>query len=248
MMTSPATHRAVIARRTEPAIMKKGRSQGGGPKISLKKKRSKTEGEKWEDKRLSTMARRVATAKKRPHVAPGQQRDRFAQHCEDGSLRHPVFARPTGQPDWVEVGHVSIAPDSAMTAEDAARLQKRLILEHAARLHPSLQQHNAILEAGLGKPDVGGAESEMVEDSNADIEALVEALPSSGDLILIQQSNAGMCGFLGLALPGGHYFGDNSPDVAATDERKVKLSRLGDDGKSAIAEHNSKMLGLRSMG
>ena len=58
---------SVSTRSAEAVVMKKGRSQGSGPKIALKKKKTKTEGQAAMEKRMSDFARR-ASKKKKPTI------------------------------------------------------------------------------------------------------------------------------------------------------------------------------------
>ena len=95
---------------------------------------------------------------------------------------------------------------------------------------------------GAADGAAAGDEDVMMLDASEDEPT---AVLSRGQVLL----RASKCGFLGLPRPGtGHYFGDNSPDAHQTDARNVKLSRLGNDAKSAIQEQQSKTLGLRSLG
>ena len=245
----------MAATRVADITMKKGRAQGGGPKIATRKTRTKTEGERSVDKRAAQLARRVLTAKRRPTLAAGRQRDRFVDIVDDGAARFPVFARPAGEKEWLPVGHVSIRDGAETTAEQAATLQKRLIFEHAVRLHPPLQLHSDALECGLGAAVAVQAEATDANDA-ADVDAdavvpeptlLASDAPTPTSAADILEA-ASTCGFLGDPLPAGHYFGDSSPEALQSDTRKVKLTCLGDDAKSAIAVQQTKTLGLRSLG
>lgn len=255
--------RSVGAARTTATIMKKGRAQGGGPKIALKKKHRKTDAERAADKHAADIVRRAATMKRRPTVITSRQGERFSEYVGAGSSQYPVFARPTGDHDWVKVGHVALAPGEAeLSAAEAAWLQKRCILEHAARLHPTLQQQKAILQCGLGpavvpssdsdsdKTAEGASAEEATEGANDDVELLVAPEQGVGGALApaAAAAQATSCGFLGLPLPSGHYFGDSSAMAVQTDSSKVQLSKLGDDAKSAIAVQQTKTLGLRSLG
>ena len=224
-----------MPRTSSSPVMKKGRKQGGGPAISTRKSKRKTEGERSTDKRIADAVRRVAMSKRRrPSLAIARQQDRFDQQ----SAAAWVFARAVGDSEWLEVGQVSIAAGAvgtdgeAVTAEQAALLHKRLILQHATRLHPHLQPVGHILECGLS-----GIAGHPVLLPSANRLPLRDAMALSAS-----------CGFRGTELPAGHYFGDNSPTLQASDARKVKLSRLGNDSKSAVQIHESKTLGLRSLG
>jgi len=250
-LATPCAHRRTVlaATRVADVTMKKGRAQGGGPKIATRKKRTKTEGERAVDKRATELARRVATAKRRPTLGAGRQRERFVDIVDGGAARFPVFARPSGDKDWLPVGHVSIRDGTEMTAEQAANLQKRLIFEHAVRLHPPLQLHSDTLECGLGVAEFAEATeaTEAGEAAAPEPTLLASDAPTPTSAFDILQA-ASTCGFLGNPLPAGHYFGDSSPEALQSDTRKVKLTCLGDDAKSAIAVQTTKTLGLRSLG
>ena len=232
--------------RSHPApCMKKGRSQGGGPKISLKnKKLRKTEADHAADKRAAQLVRVAKNAKRKPPVGEGRQQDRFVEQCNDGSVKHPVFARVAGDLEWLHVGHVSIAMESELTAAQAAKLQKRLILDHAPRVHPlALQPNSDILECGLGAP---GAEEEGADTL---LQPHLLDVMDSGPLPPMQALKlAAECGFKGSPLPSGHYFGEAGADAMGTDETKVQLGKLGNDAKSKILVQQMKTLGMRSLG
>ena len=123
----------------------------------------------------------------------------------------------------------------------AARLQKRLILEWAVRLHKPLQPQAEILECGI-----------VLDTTEEDAEpVMLEAADEEESRLLVQAPRyvAASCGFLGHPLPGGHYYGDNSQVGDGLDDNtKVKWSKLGNNAKSAIQEQTSKTLGLRSLG
>ena len=149
-----------------------GRKQGGGPKISLKKKkRKKQRGELANDKRINEIARREATRKKRPTVMYGRQRDNFSKQVSNGASRAPVYIRAKGEEEWLECGHVCVDVGTQTSLADAARYQKRLILEHGTRVHRRLQMQRETLECGLGPCDddmaaVGDEASDGVVASN----------------------------------------------------------------------------------
>lgn len=223
--------------------MKKGRGQGGGPKISTKaNKVRKTEAERTVEKRAQMLKRAAANDKKKPPIGLGRQQDRYVEQCNDGATKHPVFARPKGDGEWLHVGHVSVAAASELTPMEAAKLQKRLILEFAPRAHPlALQQQSEILECGLGAP---GSEEEDSSDEPQPLE-----MEATGPLLPMEALTlAAGCGFMGVALPGGHYFSDPDNDALVSDDRKITLSKLGNNAKSAVEVQRSKTLGLRSLG
>ena len=230
----PAFSSCAVAR-TPAVLMKKGRAQGGGPKISLGRKR-KTETEISAAKLRTELARAAKRHKKKPTIMQGRQADRFADQATPDTPGWPVFARGADVEDaeWLAVGEVSVSATSGIDHLDAARIQKRLILEHARRLHPTLQLLDA-LECGL-----------PVSERDGDPTSLERAdAPPAGSALEL----AAMCGFRATPRPtDGHYWGDSGADGApqATDASKVKLDRLGNDAKSAVAEKFQKTLGLRS--
>ena len=152
-----------------------------------------------------------------------------------------VCTSPSVDEEWFEVGLVSIAADSSTTAEQAAQLQTRLILEHGVKLQPMWQQQIETLECGLGE-----AISTDSDDTDGDSAASAQLIERRS-LISTQPSLAATCGFLGAPDPNaGHYWSGSVVDDNGASERKVKLAKLGNDAKSAVAERDSKNLGLRS--
>lgn len=243
-VVGPPRVRPAGVARCAATVMKKGRGQGGGPKISTRKTQRKTEGEQADEKRAAALKRRIATSKRRPTITPGRQEERYTRQCASGAARHKVFARVTGDLDWLEVGHVSIAAGSDTTPDAASRLMKRLILEHAAALHPTLLQQSDILECG-----VAGAEGSDEDDAAAQEQVVLLSAGEAAPLLpAAALRRAATCGFLGLPLPSGHYFGDSEVSAIVSDDRKVTLSKLGNNAKSAVAVQQSKTLGLRSLG
>lgn len=249
-----ATAVTAMPSRNAAVVMKKGRKQGGGPKISLKKKKRKTEGELANDKRINEIARREATRKKRPTVMYGRQRDNFSKQVSNGASRAPVYIRAKGEEEWLECGHVCVDVDTQTSLADAARYQKRLILEHGTRVHRRLQMQRETLECGLGPCDdmaaVGDEASDGVVASNV---VLIErsAATDEGTLpVAASFALAATCGFLGAPIPdAGHYWSDSSTEQVARDEKNVNLNNaLGNAAKSAVAVQTSKTLGLRSLG
>lgn len=233
----PAAPRCAVSRPI--SMMAKGRKQGGGPKIGLRKKKGKPEHQLAAEKRTAALMRRAANAKKKPAVGPGRQRERFAEQMGTDGKAFAVFARIAGTEEWLEAGRISIAKGSRMSAQQAASVQKRIILERAVRVHAlKLAKHRADLECGVG-PD---AEPEGDADVNA-----VELVSGSGNQPGELRTLAAVCGFSGAPIPdAGHYWGSSDQQAADSDERNVKLQKFGDDAKSAVAQQESKMLGLRS--
>lgn len=176
----------------------------------------------------------------------GRQADRYADQASPDSPGSPVFVRvvmpgegaddqaTTGE--WLEVGQVSVAATASFDVQTAAQLQKRLILEHAVRLHPFLAQRDASDWLEVGVPEASDGEPVLL--------AAGEELPTPEVLQL-----AAACGFMSTPVPThGHYWGKqlSANGVVGTDGRKVQLTGLGNDAKSAVAEQFSKQLGLRS--
>lgn len=121
--------------------------------------------------------------KKKELVSPKRQWDSYTRITEAGAKPIKAFARDTAKDGdtWMLVGNLAIdAADGS--AEQAAQYQKRLILEHAARLSPRLKVAQATLEVGL---EVLGEPAKLVK-------------PDSVPETLI-------CGFLGEPDPGGFY-------------------------------------------
>ena len=232
--------------------MKKGRSQGSGPKIALKKKKTKTEGQAAMEKRMSDFARR-ASKKKKPTIMYGGQRKRYLDQVSDGAEMAPVFIRAKGEEEWLECGRVSVAKGATISLADAARYQKRLILEHGTRVHRHLQmQSRELLECGLGPAVDPNAEEEVAADTGGVVLIERSDAPSGGTDSPKEPASATgtTCGFLGEPIPdAGLYWSDSAAGQVARDERNVNLNKaLGNAAKSAVAVQFSKTLGLRSLG
>ena len=96
--------------------------------------------------------------KKKELVSPKRQWDSYTRITEAGVKPIKVFARDTAADGdvWMLVGNVAIdAADGS--AEQAAQYQKRLILEHAARLSPRLKVAQVSLEDSNPNPDANPA-------------------------------------------------------------------------------------------
>jgi len=248
--------------RTSVVLMKKkGRAQGGGPKISLGRRKRKTEAEIAAAKKRSEIERAAATKKKKPVILRGRQADRYADQASGAAPGWAVYVRkaegaalPADASEaaanpWLEVGQVSVASNAAeaarrLTHPEAALLQKRLILEHACRLHPLLQRCSSQLELGIVEPAAGDAD----DADGADPRPLHATPDEVRTLPLSSVELAAACGFMGKLDPNaGHYFGGSETARALeSDASKVKLDKLGNDAKSAVAEQFTKTLGLRS--
>ena len=98
--------------------------------------------------------------KKKELVSPKRQWDSYTRITEAGVKPIKVFARDTAADGdvWMLVGNVAIdAADGS--AEQAAQYQKRLILEHAARLSPRLKVAQVSLEDSNPNPDANPSPS-----------------------------------------------------------------------------------------
>ena len=92
--------------------------------------------------------------KKKELVSPKRQWDSYTRITEAGAKPIKAFARDTAKDGdtWMLVGNLAIdAADGS--AEQAAQYQKRLILEHAARLSPRLKVAQVSLEDSNPNPD-----------------------------------------------------------------------------------------------
>lgn len=159
-----------------------------------------------------------------------------------------MFARAEGgDAEWLEVGHVSTAPDAATELEGASaaasavQLHKRLVLKHAARVYPIKIGAARTVELALREAPRPADPDEHVVDG-ADVAPLAEPLP----LQSVPAAPREQCGFSGIPDErSGGYWTDPTPIPAAG-----KSVKIGDatkkDSKSANAEQFSKMLGLRN--
>ena len=84
-------------------------------------------------------------------LSPKKQWERFKDHRNAGVPVTPVFARVQGSDNkWLEVGDVTA---SGCEISAAVQAQKRIILEHAVRVHPVLQPKARELECGYSAPE-----------------------------------------------------------------------------------------------
>tara|TARA_B110001452_G_C15203615_1_gene417582 strand:- start:491 stop:985 length:495 start_codon:yes stop_codon:yes gene_type:complete len=164
-----------------------------------------------------------------------------------------VLARAEGaDAEWLEVGHVSTAPDAATelvgasAAASAVQLHKRLVLKHAARVYPIQIGTAQTVELAVREaPRPAGPDEEEEGDSAAAAAAsvpLAEPLPLEAVPAALREE----CGFSGIPdANSGGYWTDTTPIPAAG-----KAVKIGDgtkkDSKSAVAEQFSAMLGLRN--
>jgi len=250
--TLPAASPAVRA--GVACMKKKGRAQGGGPKIALGRKK-KTESQINAAKKRTEIERAKATQKKKPVVMRGRQEDRYADQAVADAPGWPVYVRTAASTadgcdaadaagDWLEIGHVSVSKGAAnpLGHREAALVQKRLILETAMRNHPLLQRSGTELEMGISEP-----RPDADADADADVDLLQRGDAHPLSMTVSSLELAAACGFMGIADPtAGHYYGSSETDSIVSDERKVKLGKIGLDAKSATAIEFSKSLGLRS--
>ena len=92
--------------------------------------------------------------KKKELVAPKRQWDSYTRLTEAGAKPVKCFARDAAKDgdEWMLVGNLAIAAADG-SAEQAAQYQKRLILEHAARMSPRLKVAQVGLEDSIPNPD-----------------------------------------------------------------------------------------------
>ena len=121
---------------------------GGGAKPSSKASKGKGK------------SKGAQTAASKRQLSPKRQWDVHTQLVKDGATQAavhaylPPAAGAEGDGQWLEVGTVSVGAGG--TLEQAARLNKRFILEHAVRLNPALTPRSKELQCGLsaaGKAD-----------------------------------------------------------------------------------------------
>ena len=115
-----------------------------------------------------------AKAGKSGSLTPKRQWDQFRDLVSGGAERTRVYAQLDGK--WTEVGDVAVK--SPGTPAQAAQYNKRLILEHAARVKPALQLRARELVAGIagagGEPEAL-AKQEVPEGLVSGFEGLPDA-------------------------------------------------------------------------
>lgn len=196
----------------------KGRSQGGGPKISTKDKKKKHKPAALA--RVGSPAPAKEPVKKTPRAAGSEaplsikrQWDRHKEHVRNGVEPWTVFARARGTDDWLEVGSVTVDPGaSETTPEQAVQLHKRLILSHSLRLHPTLSPFRNELDCGFTPP--------ASEDKD-------QEKPEPVLLNVVDPGLPALCGFAGKPdESSGHYFVENEP-LPEQGGKKVIRDKLG---------------------
>ena len=136
---APAYHTAPTCRPTAAPSMMAGFGASASTGSKTKKKKGAGGGAKAAKTELS----------------PKRQWDKFKDLVSDGAERVAVYAK---LPDdkWIEVGEVAVGAKG--TAAQAAQFNKRLILEHAPRVHPPFGLRAKDLIAGIagddGQPEV----------------------------------------------------------------------------------------------
>mmetsp|Transcript_50800 Transcript_50800/g.132059 ORF Transcript_50800/g.132059 Transcript_50800/m.132059 type:complete len:220 (+) Transcript_50800:36-695(+) len=80
-------------------------------------------------------------------LSPKKQWDRFKVHRHYGIEATTVYARVSGDEPWLNVGDITVNANCDVAG--AVQLQKRLILEHAVKVHPQLLPKARELEAGF---------------------------------------------------------------------------------------------------
>ena len=235
-------------------VLKKGRAQGGTPKISLRRKkiytaRAKTDG-------LTQPSQ--GPKKRMPSLSSKRQWERHIALLDAGAQPWCVFARATGEAEWLDVGLVT--HDAAVqnaSAAGAVLLHKRLILKHAAQLYPLALGTAESIELGLCEQPKLAEPVEAVEGAEAvaaakdakaaavtamEAAAAATAEPLSAD---VHAAPREACGFAGKPdESSGQYWTDASPIPAQGMRQKGDASKK--DTKSSVAQAFSESLGLRN--
>ena len=236
-------------------VLKKGRAQGGTPKISLRRKkiytaRAKTDG-------LTQPSQ--GPKKRMPSLSSKRQWERHIALLDAGAQPWCVFARATGEAEWLDVGLVT--HDAAVqnaSAAGAVLLHKRLILKHAAQLYPLALGTAESIELGLcEQPKLAepleavaeGAEAvAAAKEAKAAAVTAMEAAAAAAAEPLSAQVHAApreACGFAGKPdESSGQYWTDASPIPAQGMRQKGDASKK--DTKSSVAQAFSESLGLRN--
>ena len=98
----------------------------------------------------ATKAKAVKKSAAKKELSAKRQWDKFKELVSNGSDRIACYAMAPGS-KWVQVGEVAV--EAPGTGAQAALFNKRLILEHAPRVQPSLQLRTSELIAGIAGPD-----------------------------------------------------------------------------------------------
>ena len=236
-------------------VLKKGRAQGGTPKISLRRKkiytaRSKTDG-------LTQPSQ--GPKKRMPSLSSKRQWERHIALLDTGAQPSCVFARATGEAEWLDVGLVThdITVQNA-SAAGSVLLHKRLILKHAAQLYPLALGTADSIELGICEQPKLADPAEAVPEGAEAVAAAKEAKaaavtameaaaaaaaePLPADVLAAPRE---ACGFAGKPdESSGQYWTDASPIPAQGMRQKGDASKK--DTKSSVAQAFSESLGLRN--
>ena len=106
-------------------------------------------------------------------LSPRRQWDTFKALVLGGSPRVKVYAS-LDSAEWTEVGEVAVAEPG--TAQQAAQYNKRLILEHAARMKPKYALKAKELVAGVAGAD-GAPEKVVKNEMPSSLESGFEGAP-----------------------------------------------------------------------
>ena len=98
-------------------------------------------------------------------LSPKRQWERLREQRDAGCEPTPVFARVRNADKWFEAGDVTAAKGTDITA--AIQAQKRMILEHAVRVHPQLLAKAKELECGHGDPTILHVKVAAADAANA---------------------------------------------------------------------------------
>jgi hypothetical protein len=221
-----ASRQSVPAARAA-VVLKKGRAQGGGPKISTRKKLFVSR-----VKRDNIAHQPQGPKKRMPSLSAKRQWDRHIVLLEAGVEPWTVCARTEDAAEWLEVGFITLDPAAPdVSAAGAVQLHKRLILKHASRLHPLTLGDTKRVNLGLRAPSEGEGGA-----SEAEVQPFIPVPAAPREA----------CGFSGKPDENsGAYFTDSTPIPAPG--KAVKIGQhTKKDSKSATAEAFSKMLGLRN--
>lgn len=190
-------HASAPRLRSSPeALVMKGRKVGDGPAKSTRRSNKTPALQQMQAKITSQRKRRVkAENALTPALSIPEQGERFATFARGGAKISAVFARAradavgsdgsTSDGEWLVVGDVCAAPGKAAADSlEAARLQRRLIYEHALTLYPVLAVHsreNIEIAAGDGEsePILVGSHAGSAGDDAHDATAPVAAVFAS---------------------------------------------------------------------
>lgn len=106
-----------------------------------------------------------AAGKSAAPLSPKRQWERLREQRDAGCELTAVYARVRNKDEWYEVGDVTASKGTDIAA--AIQVQKRLILEHAPRVHPVLLSQAKQLECGFGEPTAPLSKVEPAEAADA---------------------------------------------------------------------------------